>query len=48
MKVKVEFECEVYSINDQTWFKIYDEIEHTRLDCVQNFKVFDAETGEEV
>ena len=48
MKIKVEFECDVYSINDQTWFKVYDEINRTQFDCIQNVKVYDAETNEEV
>lgn len=48
MKIRVEFECDVYAINDQTWFKIYEEVNRTQLDCIQNVKVFNAETDEEV
>ena len=48
MKIRVEFECDVYSINDQTWFKVYDEVNRTQLDYIQNVKVFNAETNEEV
>lgn len=48
MKVKVEFECDVYSINSRTWFKIYDEIKKTQLDGIQEVKVFNAETNKEV
>ena len=48
MKIRVEFECDVYSINDQTWFKVYDEVNHTQLDCIQNVKVYDAATNEEI
>lgn len=48
MKIRVEFECDVYSISSETWFKVYDEITRTQLDYIQNVKVFDAETNEEV
>lgn len=48
MKVKVEFECEVYKGDYTPWFAIHDVFEHTNLDCVENLKVFNAETGEEL
>lgn len=48
MKIRVEFECDVYSINEETWFRISDEINRTQLDCIQNIKIFDAETNEEL
>lgn len=48
MKVKVEFECEIYPENYMPWFTVNDEIKHTGLDCVENLKVFDVETGEEL
>lgn len=48
MKIRVEFECDVYSIDYQTWFKVYDEVNRIRLDCIENVKVYDAETNEEV
>ena len=50
MKVKVEFECEIYSANytPSPWFTVNDELKHTSFDCVENLKVFDAETDEEL
>ena len=48
MKIRVEFECDVYSIDYQTWSKVYEEVNRIQLDCVQNVKVFNAETNEEV
>ena len=48
MKVKVEFECEIYSENYTPWFAVNDEIKHTNLECVENLKVFNAETKEEL
>lgn len=48
MKVKVEFECEIYSDKYTPWFAVNDEIEHTNFECVENLRVFDAETGEEL
>lgn len=48
MKVKVEFECEIYSNQFTPWFAVNDEIIHTNLECVENLKVFDAETGKEL
>lgn len=48
MKVRVEFECEIYSDKYMPWFAVNDEIEHTNFECVENLKVFDAETGEEL
>ena len=48
MKIRVEFECDVYSIDYQTWFEIYNEINKTQLECIQNVKVFNAEINKEV
>lgn len=48
MHVKVEFECEIYPINYTPWFTVNDELEHTKLDYVDNLRVFDAKTGEEL
>ena len=48
MKVKVEFECEIYPVEYTPWFTVNDEIVHTNLECVEKLKVFDAETGEEL
>lgn len=48
MKVKIEFECEIYPDKFTPWFTVNDEIIHTNFECVENLKVFDVETGEEV
>ena len=48
MKVRVEFECEIYSDKYTPWFAVNDEIIHTNFECVENLKVFDVETGEEL
>lgn len=48
MKVRVEFECEIYSDKYTPWFTANDELIHTNLEYVENLKVFDAETGEEL
>ena len=49
MKVKVTFECEIYPCGNSPWFAVYEALEHSsKLDCLQNVEVFDAETGEEV
>lgn len=48
MKVRVEFECEIYSDKHTPWFAVNDEIIHTNFECVENLKVFDVETGEEL
>ena len=48
MKVKVEFEYEIYSEYYTPWLAINDEIEHTKLECVENLKVFDSKTKEEL
>lgn len=48
MKVRVEFECEIYSDKFIPWFAVNDEIMHTNLECVENLKVVDVETGEEL
>lgn len=48
MKVKVEFECEIYSDKYTLWFAVNDEIEHTNFECVENLRVFNTETGEEL
>lgn len=34
MKVKIEFECEIYSQNFTPWFVVNDEIIHTNFECV--------------
>lgn len=48
MKVRVEFECEIYSDKYTPWFAVNDEIEHTNFERVENLKVFNVETGEEL
>ena len=48
MKVKVEFECDIYPLDYTPWFTVHDELEHTNLDYVNNLNVFNAETGEEL
>lgn len=48
MKVKIEFECEIYPEYYTPWFTVNDIIEHTNLECVENLKVFNAETKEEL
>lgn len=48
MKVKVEFECEIYPEYYTPWFTVNDIIEHTNLECVENLRVFDAKTKEEL
>ena len=48
MKVRIEFECEIYSEKSTPWFTVNDEIIHTNFECVENLKVFDAETGKEL
>ncbi len=48
MRVKVEFECEVYTTDFTPWFKMNYELKHTDLECIENLKVFDVETGEEL
>ena len=47
MKIKVEFECEIYPENTP-WFTVNNEIKYTNLDCIESLEVFDAETGEEL
>lgn len=36
MKVRIEFECEIYSEKSTPWFAVNDEIIHTNLECVEN------------
>lgn len=48
MKVKIEFECEIYPEKFTPWFTVNDEIQRTNLECVDNLKVFDAEIGKEL
>lgn len=48
MKVKIEFECEIYPEKFTPWFTVNDEIQRINLECVENLKVFDAETGKEL
>ena len=48
MKVKVSFECEVYSTEYTPWFAVDNELNHTNLEQVNNLQVFDAETNEEL
>ena len=47
MKVKVEFECEIYPVDYSPWFTVHDRLEHTDLDRVNNLKVLNVETGQE-
>lgn len=39
MKVKVEFECEVYAAFSDPWFAVNDELKHTGLDYISNLEV---------
>lgn len=48
MKVKIEFECEIYPENYTPWFTANDELKHTNLEYIKNLKVFDVETDEEL
>ena len=48
MKVKVEFECEIYPCERTPWFEVCDELNHTGFDQVNNLRVFDVETEEEL
>ena len=48
MKVKIEFECEIYPEKFTPWLTVNDEIQCTNLECMENLKVFYAETGKEI
>lgn len=48
MKIKVEFECEIYPVEYTPWFTVNNELKYTNLDCIESLEVFDAETGEEL
>ena len=47
MKVKVIFECEIYS-EYTPWFTVNNELKHTNLECVEDLKVFVIETDKEL
>ena len=48
MKIKVEFECEIYPVEYTPWFTVNNELNYTNLDYIESLEVFDAETGEEL
>lgn len=48
MKVKVEFECEIYPTNYTPWFTVNDELKHTDFEHINNLTVTDIETDEEL
>ena len=48
MKVKVEFECEIFPGGTTPWFFIHNELKHMDIECVDSLKVCDAETGKEL
>lgn len=49
MKVKVTFECEIYPCDRTPWFEVYEALNHSsKFDQLQNVKVFDEETNEEL
>lgn len=48
MKVKVEFDCEIFPDGTTPWFFVHNELKHVDMDCIDNLKVYDAETGKEL
>jgi len=48
MKVKVEFECEIFPDGTTPWFFIYDALKHCGVEYAETLKVYDAETGKEL
>lgn len=48
MKVKIEFECEIFPGGTTPWFFVHSELNHADIDCIDNLKVYDVETGKEL